>query len=119
MFRNLRSFQWYKPYLNQRRGAFYYINAQYTHKFNYGTDIHPGFILNFIIENSKDICNFIFLFLKDMVALKRAIGFCTPQDLWCLSTFATDAACELDVLWHDGHTLGMDGAQVGILEESD
>lgn len=36
-----------------------------------------------------------------------------------LSTLATDPAGKLDVLGHDGHTLGMDGAQVGVLEESD
>ena len=35
-----------------------------------------------------------------------------------LSTFSTDTAGQLDVLWHDGYTLGMDGAQVGVLEES-
>ena len=32
---------------------------------------------------------------------------------------ATDAAGELDVLGHDGHTLGVDGAEVGVLEEAD
>ncbi|GMR31604.1 hypothetical protein PMAYCL1PPCAC_01808 [Pristionchus mayeri] len=37
----------------------------------------------------------------------------------CLSTLSTDAAGELDVLGHDGHSLGVDGAQVGVLEESD
>ena len=36
-----------------------------------------------------------------------------------LSTLSTDAAGELDVLGHDGDTLGVDGAQVGVLEESD
>ena len=36
-----------------------------------------------------------------------------------LSTLATDTAGQLDVLGHDGHTLGVDGAQVGVLEESD
>ena len=34
------------------------------------------------------------------------------------SAFATDSTGELDVLWHDGHTLGMDGAKVGIFEET-
>jgi len=33
--------------------------------------------------------------------------------------FATDSAGELHVLGHDGHTLGVDGAQVGVLEEAD
>ena len=36
-----------------------------------------------------------------------------------LSTLATDAAGELDVLGHDGDALGVDGAQVGVLEEAD
>ena len=36
----------------------------------------------------------------------------------CLSPLATDAACQLDVLRHDGHTLGVDGAQVGVLEQT-
>lgn len=35
-----------------------------------------------------------------------------------LSTLATDAAGQLDVLGHDGHTLGVDGAQVGVLEQT-
>ena len=35
-----------------------------------------------------------------------------------LSTFTTDAAGELNVLGHDGDTLGMDGTQVGVLKES-
>ncbi len=29
-----------------------------------------------------------------------------------------DPARELDVLGHDGHPLGVDGAQVGVLEEA-
>ena len=36
-----------------------------------------------------------------------------------LSTFASDPASELNVLWHDGDTLGVDSAQVGVLEETD
>ena len=36
-----------------------------------------------------------------------------------LSTLSTDAAGELDVLGHDGDTLGVDGAQVGVLEKTD
>ena len=36
-----------------------------------------------------------------------------------LGTLATNAARELNVLGHDGDALGMDGAQVGVLEESD
>lgn len=36
-----------------------------------------------------------------------------------LSTLATDTSGQLDVLGHDGHTLGVDGAQVGVLKEAD
>ena len=35
-----------------------------------------------------------------------------------LSTLATDSAGKLDVLGHDGDALGVDGAQVGVLEET-
>jgi hypothetical protein len=36
-----------------------------------------------------------------------------------LSALSADAAGELDVLGHDGDALGVDGAQVGVLEETD
>ena len=36
-----------------------------------------------------------------------------------LSTLSTDTAGELDVLGHDGDTLGVDGAQVGVLKQTD
>src|SRR5574338_11993 len=36
-----------------------------------------------------------------------------------LGALAADTACELDVLGHDGDTLGVDGAQVGVLEQAD
>jgi len=32
--------------------------------------------------------------------------------------FTTDAASELDVLWHDGDASGVDGAKVGVFEET-
>lgn len=51
------------------------------------------------------------------MVLKRT-GHCCCCCGRCLCTFATDAASELDVLWHDGDTLGVDGAQVGIFEEA-
>jgi len=43
---------------------------------------------------------------------------CTVQIL-DLGSFATDSSGELDILWHDGHTLGVDGAQVGVFEKAD
>ena len=51
-----------------------------------------------------------------MVALKRAVGF--VKQTGRLSTFTADTAGELDVLGHDGHALGVDGAQVGVLEQT-
>jgi hypothetical protein len=51
------------------------------------------------------------------VALKRAVlSTCVTHKR--LGTFATDTASQLDVLWHDGDTLGVDSAQVGVLEQS-
>ena len=35
-----------------------------------------------------------------------------------LGTFSSDPPCQLDVLGHDGDTLGVDGAQVGIFEKT-
>ena len=35
-----------------------------------------------------------------------------------LGALATDAAGKLDVLGHDGHTLGVDGAKVGVFEKA-
>ena len=36
-----------------------------------------------------------------------------------LRSLTADPACELDVLGHDGDALGVDGAEVGVLEEAD
>ena len=36
-----------------------------------------------------------------------------------LSPLAANAPGELDVLGHDGDALGVDGAQVGVLEQAD
>jgi len=35
-----------------------------------------------------------------------------------LGTLSADTASKLDILGHDGNTLGMDGTQVGILKEA-
>jgi hypothetical protein len=37
----------------------------------------------------------------------------------CLRALAADTACKLNVLGHNGHTLGMNSTQVGIFKESD
>ena len=36
-----------------------------------------------------------------------------------LAAFASDSSGELDVLGHDGDSLGVDGTQVGVLEQAD
>jgi len=51
------------------------------------------------------------------LALRRAF-FCGLLRAG-LSALSTDTASKLDVLGHDGDTLGVDSAQVGVLEESD
>ena len=35
-----------------------------------------------------------------------------------LSTLSTDTASQLDVFWHDGDTLGVDGAEVSVLKQT-
>jgi len=48
-----------------------------------------------------------------------AMAMCVHISVLGLCTFTTDAAGELDILGHDGDTLGVDSAQVGILKETD
>ena len=60
-----------------------------------------------------------YFFLEIIVALKRAFGVIGRVEDCFLGTFSTDSAGQLDVLWHDGDALGVDGAKVGILEETD
>ena len=59
--------------------------------------------------------------LRDnVVALKRAVVDRRFENRTTnLSTFSSDTTGQLDVLWHDGDSLGVNGAQVGVLEESD
>ena len=35
-----------------------------------------------------------------------------------LGPLSTDSSCQLDIFWHDGDSLGVDGSQVGILEKT-
>ena len=62
--------------------------------------------------------------LQVMCAMYQLIRYilranCTNQAKGAhLRALATDAAGELDVLGHDGNTLGVDGAEVGVLEEA-
>ena len=59
-----------------------------------------------------------------MVLIKHQLGlFCSYEPLLScrsrhLRALTTDAAGEVDVTGHDGDTLGVDGAQVGVLKET-
>ena len=55
-----------------------------------------------------------------MLVVFKKTGFVLVGLQWgnFLSTFTTDTAGKLDVLGHDGDTLGVDGAQVGIFEKT-
>merc|ERR1712156_1380941 len=35
-----------------------------------------------------------------------------------LSSFSSDSSCQLDISWHNGYSFCMNGAQVGILHET-
>ncbi len=52
------------------------------------------------------------------MALKRADEY-EEAERWNLGALSADAAGQLDVLRHDGDTLGVDSAQVGVFEETD
>ena len=36
-----------------------------------------------------------------------------------LRSFASDSTRKLDIFRHDGHTFGVDGAQIGVFEKTD
>ena len=35
-----------------------------------------------------------------------------------LGTFTTNSSCQLDILWHDSNSLGVDGTEIGVFENS-
>jgi len=49
--------------------------------------------------------------------LEKGLLFCLEKSNF-LGTFTTNTSGQLDVLWHDGDTLGVDGAQVGVLKQT-
>jgi histone H3 len=65
-----------------------------------------------------------FLFSRNVVLIKHQLGlFCGYAPLLScrsrhLRALTTDAAGEVDVTGHDGDTLGVDGAQVGVLKQT-
>merc|ERR1711911_6711 len=68
----------------------------------------------YLSKKRAQLCFYIVL-----VALKRADEG-ESERRWALdlSALSADAAGQLDVLGHDGDSLGVDGAQVGVLEET-
>ena len=66
-------------------------------------------IINHSVNTSKVECDVQLTECKLMVDKVSIVN---------LSTLTTDTTSQLDVLWHDGDTLGMDSAQVGIFEET-
>ena len=75
-------------------------------------DPYEGLLWGFVLEIS-------ILFRIACGPYKGPNGYACCVHTHDLSTLSTDAASKLDVLGHDGHSLGMDGAQVGVLEEAD
>ena len=53
------------------------------------------------------------------MVLKKTDCLISGTEVGNLSSLSTDPPGQLDVLGHDGHTLGVDGAQVGVLEQTD
>ena len=53
------------------------------------------------------------------MALKRAVDdISLEKERVNLSPLSADTASQLDILWHDGDPLGVDGTQVGIFEKT-
>ena len=50
---------------------------------------------------------------------KRRLAFAEYYSTGSLSPLTTDASGQLNVLGHDGDTLSVDGAEVGVLEQTD
>ena len=48
----------------------------------------------------------------------KGAGLVYERKIKKLSALSSDTAGQLDILWHDGDTLGVDGAQVGIFEKT-
>ena len=49
----------------------------------------------------------------------KRLYFNTEQMIWLSSSpLTTDPPGQLDILGHDGHPLGVDGAKVGVLEQA-
>ena len=58
------------------------------------------------------MCNY---FLLQIFFVKKGILLI----FFSLGSLSSDSSCQLDVLWHDGDSLGVDSAQVRVFEETD
>ena len=57
--------------------------------------------------------------MLESVGVGGKLTVCCQIFGFCLSTLATNASGQLDVLGHDGDTLGVNGAQVSVFEQTD
>ena len=53
-----------------------------------------------------------------LLVFKKTFFSVLLSNSWCLSTLSADTSGKLDILGHDGDTLGMDRAQVGVLKKT-
>jgi len=68
-----------------------------------------------VLKSSQKQCPCVGGVLRGDNGGSYGIFFCSTG---FLGSLASDPSGELDILWHDGHTLGVNSAQVGVLEKS-
>ena len=98
------------------------VNSTFYHKFfNFQIIFIKNitFIICTLLRSSKYLIKFFFS-LNCFGGLEKDRSLFDVKALMInLSTFSTDTTGQLDVLWHDGDALSVDGAQVGVFEETD
>ena len=65
-----------------------------------------------MIEIEGEVFVFMFIRIKRILCKKSREGLVSSR------SFSSDSSGQLHVLRHDGNSLGVDGAEVGVLEES-
>lgn len=108
------------------RGDSHNIIFYFIYYYYYG-EIYIVFgIFKVLSTGSLGICFFYneqisiyhIVFIRDYLCGPKKGRYCSLLKRKHLCTFSADSTGQLDVLWHDGNTLGVDGAQVGILEKT-
>jgi hypothetical protein len=79
----------------------------------------PSKICRLCCGSEKSRCGTVQCSSSSSSSRKRLTGWLAGWLASCLGALATDATGQLDVLGHDGDALGVDGAQVGVLEQAD